>query len=174
MVLTKNHSDQPITITKGEAIAQMIFERASTPLINVTTNLPPTDRGEQAFGHSHRSRKRRKEQARLKRRRGIVHTTDGGMYMDASNPKKPKCKKVNRPLSEGVKTPKDSNYYNSFYQWKSHKFSSDEDTDKGECFYQHHDPKQFQHQHLLHQPRNQLPGNSPKTESQRPHRKPKS
>ena len=61
--------------------------------------------------------------------------------MDASHPHRPKCMKVNRPLSEGVKSPTDSNYYNSFQQWKSHKFSPDEDAEEGECFYQQHDPK---------------------------------
>lgn len=48
--LVVNVSDQPVHITKGMKIAQIIFFRISTPSIEYVEELNLTDRGEKGFG----------------------------------------------------------------------------------------------------------------------------
>ncbi len=134
-VLLKNNSTQAITVPSKNRIAQMIFERAATPMLNVTTHLPSTSR-KGGFGSTNRQRKQKKRRGLNRRKRGIIHTSQGSMYIDEQNPKKPKSKRVSRRPSEGVRTPKESS---DQYLWTSHKFSSDKDAEEAEIFFQQHD-----------------------------------
>ena len=51
-VLLRNHSNQPVTISYQQKIAQLIFEQAATPLIQVVSSLPSTTRNKSGFGSS--------------------------------------------------------------------------------------------------------------------------
>ena len=104
-VLLKNNSNEAITVTSNDKIAQMIFENASTPLLIVTTHLEPTKRGKSGFGSS--IKKRAKRRARKNRKRGIIHTPLGSIYVDESRTKKPKSLRVARVPTERIHHPTD-------------------------------------------------------------------
>ena len=50
VVLMKNNSTTDYKVSSGQKIAQFIFEKADTPYLEVTTTLPPTQRGTGRFG----------------------------------------------------------------------------------------------------------------------------
>lgn len=49
-VLLFNHSDVPLSIRKGDRIAQLILEKISTPLVLEVQDLDETERGDRGFG----------------------------------------------------------------------------------------------------------------------------
>ena len=49
-VIFRNMGGQDLTITKGQQIAQIIFEQAHIPMIAVSSNLPHTKRDTKGFG----------------------------------------------------------------------------------------------------------------------------
>ena len=49
-VLLRNHTNNCMTVNYQQKIAQLIFEQASTPLIEVVDTLPSTDRNSSGFG----------------------------------------------------------------------------------------------------------------------------
>lgn len=50
VVLHNNHPSDPLTIGKGDRIAQLVLERISTPEVEVVDELPETVRGDGGFG----------------------------------------------------------------------------------------------------------------------------
>ena len=50
LVLLRNNTNESITIQYNQKIAQLIFERASTPLIETVSSLPTTTRNKSGFG----------------------------------------------------------------------------------------------------------------------------
>lgn len=51
-VLLINHGAEPFTITRGERIAQMVFQEVPAVTIEEATELPDTVRGAGGFGHT--------------------------------------------------------------------------------------------------------------------------
>jgi len=49
-VLIRNEGSKPITIRRGDRIAQLVFQKFSTPEIIESQQLEVTDRGEDGFG----------------------------------------------------------------------------------------------------------------------------
>ena len=57
MVLLRNNTDKPFNVTYHQRIAQIIFERAASPMIEITNSLTPTLRGKNGFGSSDNPKK---------------------------------------------------------------------------------------------------------------------
>ncbi|HEX9426883.1 MAG TPA: dUTP diphosphatase [Candidatus Polarisedimenticolia bacterium] len=56
-VIAINHGQEPITLRRGDRIAQLVIAPVATPRARLTAVelLPPTDRGPGGFGHTGRS-----------------------------------------------------------------------------------------------------------------------
>ena len=93
----------------------MIFERAAKPYLTLATTLPSTLRGSQGLGSTGKSHRRK---------RGIIHTSDGFIYVDESRKHKPKSCHVHPPRSKGVQSPIDPTYYSTHPDWQAHSLHS--------------------------------------------------
>ena len=95
-VLLHNSTDTPTAISKKNKIAQIIFEQAKTPLIELTDHLPPTQKSKKGFGST----------GRRMRKRGLFHIDDKtSIWYDLSNPRRQRAKRVNRPIVTGIHNP---------------------------------------------------------------------
>ena len=95
-VILHNSTSQPVTISKKQRIAQLIFEQAQTPMVHIAPQLQSTNRSNKGFGST----------GRRSRKRGFFHLDDKtSIFFDTSNPRKPRARKVNRPIVQGIHMP---------------------------------------------------------------------
>jgi dUTP pyrophosphatase len=83
-VLIKNNGTSPFTISQGQRMAQFIFEKHATPLLQLHTALPQTHRNKGGFGSTGTTNTKTKfEVFRLNNNEVIL--------MDNSNPHRPRA-----------------------------------------------------------------------------------
>jgi dUTP pyrophosphatase len=51
-VILVNHGSRPFTVRRGDRIAQIVFSRVSSPILEERADLDSTGRGEGGFGHT--------------------------------------------------------------------------------------------------------------------------
>lgn len=51
-VILVNHGDAPVTVKRGERVAQMVFHRLPRMTLEEVDSLPETERGTGGFGHT--------------------------------------------------------------------------------------------------------------------------
>ena len=95
-VILHNSTSEAYNIAPAQKIAQFIFEQAHTPMIVLTEKLDTTTRANKGFGST----------GRRHRKRGIFHITPtDSIWYDNTKSKKPKAKRINRPITVGIQNP---------------------------------------------------------------------
>ena len=51
-VIVVNHGDEPVTIARGDRVAQLVVQRLPEVALVAVDDLPETDRGAGGFGHT--------------------------------------------------------------------------------------------------------------------------
>jgi deoxyuridine 5'-triphosphate nucleotidohydrolase len=92
-VLMKNNGTSAFTINTGDRIAQFIFEKYASPLLELHTHLPTTTRDKGGFGSTNITNNRRSkfEVFRLNQQEILL--------MDNSRPNRPRARRMHVPLS---------------------------------------------------------------------------
>ncbi len=52
MIMLLNTSETPYTITRGERVAQLVFQPIARPIVHICAQLEPSSRGSGGFGHT--------------------------------------------------------------------------------------------------------------------------
>ena len=100
-VLLHNSSTKPFHISAGDRVAQMIFECAETPYLVIDTTLSPTIRDNKGFGSTNRPQRKRR----------LIPTTTGLIYLDESKQRGGRGRRVARPITTGLNHPPPQEHY---------------------------------------------------------------
>ena len=96
MVLLRNDTPFPITINPQQTIAQFIFERASTPFIQIPKVLPTSPRNEGGFGSTDKDKSSRVKTFRI--------NSEEILLIDNNNHKHPRLRRINTRSSQHLQT----------------------------------------------------------------------